>query len=83
MGSVFYIGSTATLTTLGVTMSWNLIGWALLAISIGVGIIISIVSNNPLQEWIENSVWGNDAINIGDYENDIKEYEKALKEMSE
>lgn len=83
MGSVLYIGSTATLTTLGVTMSWNLIGWALLAISIGVGIIISIISNNPLQEWIENSVWGNDAINMGDHENDIKEYEKAIKEMSE
>ena len=83
MGSVLYIGSTATLTTLGITMSWNLIGWALLAISIGVGIIISIVSNNPLQEWIENSVWGNDAINKSDYENDIKEYEEALKEMSE
>jgi len=83
MGSVFYIGSTATLTAAGVTMSWNLIGWALLAISIGVGIIISIVSNNPLQEWVENSVWGNDAINRGNYEKDIKDYEKVIKEMSE
>lgn len=83
MGSVFYIGSTATLTAAGVTMSWNLIGWALLAISIGVGIIISIVSNNPLQEWVENSVWGNDAINRGNYEKDIKDYENVLKEMSE
>lgn len=83
MGSVLYIGSTATLTTLGVTMSWNLIGWALLAISIGVGILISIVSNNPLQEWVENSVWGNDAINKDNYEQDIKDYENVLKEMGE
>ena len=83
MGSVLYIGSTATLTTLGVTMSWNLIGWALLAISIGVGILISLVSNNSLQEWVENSVWGNDAINKDNYEQDIKDYEDVLKEMGE
>ena len=81
MGSVLGIGAMGSLTAAGVTMSWNAIGWALLAISIGVGILISLVSNNPLEEWVENSIWGNDAINKNNYEQDIKDYEDVLKQM--
>ncbi len=82
MGSVFFIGSTTTLTAAGLSMSWNAIGWVLLAISIGVGILIAVVGNNPLEEWVENSIWGNDAINKDDYKKDILEYENALKSMA-
>lgn len=78
-GSVVLIGSEAM--ALGTALSWNAIGWALLAISIGVGILIAIVANNPLEEWVENSIWGNDAINKNDYKKDILEYENALKKM--
>ena len=80
MGSVVLIGSTATLTAAGVSMSWNAIGWALLAVSIGVGIFISLISNNPLEEWIENSIWGVDNLQLS-YENDIKAYVLAIQKF--
>ena len=78
-GSVVWMGSTATLTALGMSMSWNYIGWALLAISIVTGIIIGFVSNNALEEWIENSIWGVDNLKLS-YEADIQAFELAIQE---
>ena len=79
LGSVVWMGSTATLSALGMSMSWNYIGWALLAVSIGVGIIIGFVSNNALEEWIENSIWGVDSLKLS-YEADIQAFELAIQE---
>ena len=79
MGSVYLMGSIATLNVAGVAMSWNAIGWVLLGISISVGIIIGFVSNNALEEWIENSIWGVDSLKLS-YDADIQAFELAIQE---
>ena len=78
IGSVFWMGSTATLSAFGMSMSWNYFGWALLAISIVTGIIIGFVSNNVLEEWIENSIWGVDSLKLS-YEADMQAFELAIQ----
>lgn len=80
VGSVALMGSIATLNVAGVAMSWNAVGWVLLGISVSVGILISFISNNPLEEWIENSIWGVDNLQLS-YEDDIKAYVLAIQEF--
>ena len=81
IGAVVAVGLKGGVILFGASISWTGIGVVLFVIAIGVGFLIARFTLSPLQEWIQNSIWGSDSLRLS-HAADIAAYKAAIESIA-
>ncbi|WP_145952506.1 hypothetical protein [Psychrobacter sp. DAB_AL43B] len=81
IGAVVAVGLEGGIILFGASISWTGIGIVLFVIAIGVGFLIARFTLSPIQEWIQNSIWGSDSLQLS-HAADIAAYKAAIESIT-
>lgn len=81
IGAVVAVGLKGGIILFGASISWTGIGFILFVIAISAGFLISKFTLSPIQEWIQNSIWGSDSLQLS-YAADIAAYRAAIESIT-